>query len=64
MKGNRQVGPVKSSPRVPVSVHTTEHSSALAAFEQWQRESPHASTVGSTEDRTNDHSQCDSPLKN
>ena len=64
MKGNRQVGAVKSSPHIPVSALKTEHSSALAAFEQWQRESPLASTVDRTEDRTTDPGPCDSPLKN
>ena len=64
MKGNRQVGPVKSSPRVLVSAHTTEHLSALAAFEQWQRESPHASPIGSTEDRSADPGEVRSPMKN
>ena len=64
MKGSRQVGPVKSSPRIPVSAHTNEHSSALAAFEQWQRESPHASAIGSTEDRAADPGERNAPLKN
>jgi len=64
MKGHRQVGPVKSSLRIPVSALTTEHSSALAAFEQWQRESPNASAISSTEDHTADPRAGDSPLKN
>jgi hypothetical protein len=50
MKSHRSTGPVKSSPRIPVSTLTTEHLSALEAFERWQRESLRAGAVDSTED--------------
>jgi hypothetical protein len=64
MKGNRSVGQDKSPPRIPVSALTTEHLSAVAAFERWQRESPHPDASDSTEDRTTDPARSDRPLKN
>ena len=62
MKSNRSVGPVdpvKSSLRIPVSTLTTEHLSALEAFERWQRESPRAGAI-TTEERM---TEPDQPLK-
>jgi hypothetical protein len=63
MKSNRSVGhvdPGKSSLRIPVSTLTTDHLSALEAFERWQRESPRAGAV-ITEERT---TEPDQPLRN
>jgi len=64
MKAHRPVGSAKSAPRIPVSALTTEHLSAVAAFERWQRESPHSDTFTSTEDRQNNPAESDQPLKN
>jgi hypothetical protein len=64
MKGNRSVGQTKSPPRFPVSALTTEHLSAVAAFERWQRESPHPDAVTAAGDRTTDPVGADQPLKN
>jgi hypothetical protein len=61
MKSHRSVGPVKSPLRIPVSTLTTEHLSALQAFERWQRESLHAGAVQWTEDSQRD---ADQPVKN
>jgi hypothetical protein len=45
MKSHRQVQPAKSPLRIPpVGAWATDHLSALAAFEQWQRESTRAGT--------------------
>jgi len=63
MKAHRSAGPAKSALRIPVSALTTEHLSAVAAFERWQRESPHSDTFTSTEDRP-DSAESDQPLKN
>jgi hypothetical protein len=48
MKSNRSLGPVKSPRSIPVSTLTTEHLSALEAFERWQRESPRPGTFNAT----------------
>ena len=59
MKSNRSVGPVKQQPlRIPVSTLTTEHLSAVEAFERWQREPPRP---GTATDSTEDPGQ---PVKN
>jgi hypothetical protein len=50
MKSQRLAGPAKSPLRIPVSTLTTEHLSALEAFERWQRESPRSLIVNPTED--------------
>jgi hypothetical protein len=55
MKSHRSAGPVKTPPRIPVSTLTTEHLSALEAFERWQRES--LRTVSSTEHAERDTEQ-------
>jgi hypothetical protein len=60
MKSHRSIDPVKT-PRIPVSTLTTEHLSALEAFERWQRESLRAGTVNSTEGSRRD---VDEPVKN
>ena len=63
MKSNRSVGPVdpvESPLGTPVSTLTTEHLSALEAFQRWQRESPRAAAV-TREERTREPYQ---PLKN
>ena len=52
MKNNRPVGPVKPSARMPVAALNNDHLSALAAFERWQRESPHARTSNQAGDST------------
>jgi hypothetical protein len=62
MKAHRPVGSAKSALRIPVSALTTEHLSAVAAFERWQRESPHSDT--STEDRQTNPTESDQRLKN
>jgi hypothetical protein len=64
VKGNRSVAPTKSPPRLPVSALTTEHLSAVAAFERWQRESSHTDASTSAEDRTADPARTDQTLKN
>ena len=64
VKGNRSVAPTKSPPRLPVSALTTEHLSAVAAFERWQRESSHTDTSTSAEDRTANPARNDQTLKN
>jgi hypothetical protein len=64
VKGNRSVGPTKSPPRLPVSALTTEHLSAVAAFERWQQESQHPDTSSSAEDRRAYPARTDQPLKN
>jgi hypothetical protein len=61
MKSHRSVGPVKSPLRIPVSTLTTEHLSALQAFERWQRESPRSGAVHSTEESERD---ADQPVNN
>jgi hypothetical protein len=64
VKGNRSVGSTKSPPRLPVSALSTEHLSAVAAFERWQQESQHSDTSSSAEDRTADPARTDQTLKN
>jgi len=65
VKCHRAVGQAKSPPpRIPVSALTTEHLSAVAAFERWQRESPHSDTFSSEEDRTADSPERDHSRKN
>jgi hypothetical protein len=49
MKSHRSVSPVKPPLRIPVSTLTTEHLSALEAFERWQREALRSGPVHSTE---------------
>jgi hypothetical protein len=61
MKSNRSVGPVKSPRSIPVSPLTTEHLSALDAFERWQRESPRPGTFNVTADSATAPAQ---PMKN
>ena len=64
MKGSPSIGQTKSPPRLPVSALTTERLSAVAAFEQWQRESPQSDAVSATDDRMTDPARTDQPLKN
>jgi hypothetical protein len=64
VKGNRSIGQTKSPPRLPVSALKTERLSAVAAFEQWQRESPHSDVVTAADDRTTDSARTDPTLKN
>jgi hypothetical protein len=64
VKGNRSIGTTKTPPRFPVSALTTEHLSAVAAFERWQQESSHTDPSSSSEDRTADSDRTDQPLKN
>jgi hypothetical protein len=64
MKGNRSVGVAKSAPCLPVSTLATERLSAVAAFERWQRESPHSDPFSAAQDRTTDPARTDQPLKN
>jgi hypothetical protein len=61
MKSNRSVGPVKSPLSIPVSAVTTEHLSALEAFERWQRESPRPGTFHARPDSA---TAPDQPMKN
>ena len=61
MKSNRSVGPVKSPVTIPVRPLTTEHLSALEAFERWQRESPRPSSFYATRDSA---TAPDQPMKN
>jgi len=64
MKAHRSAGPAKSALRIPVSALTTEHLSAVAAFERWQRESPRSDTFTSTEHGQTAPAESDQPLKN
>jgi hypothetical protein len=64
VKDHRAVGQVKSPPRIPVSALTTEHLSAVAAFERWQRESPHSDAHASRGDRTADSAESSHHRKN
>jgi hypothetical protein len=61
MKANRSIGPVKPQLKVPVSTLTTDHLSALEAFERWQRELPCSGAVNSAQNPTTDSDQ---PLEN
>ena len=61
MKSQRSVGPAKSPLRIPASTLTTEHLSALEAFERWQRESPRPGTFSATPDSA---TAPDQPMKN
>jgi len=63
MKTNR-VGPVKPPARISVAALGTDHLSALAAFERWQRESPHAVASPRAGDAGHDPAPTDEPLKN
>ena len=64
MKSNRPVGPVKPPPRIPSAALSTEHLTALAAFERWQRESPHAHALTSPDGRIANATESDQPSKN
>jgi len=62
MKSQRVAGPAKSPLKIPVSTLTTEHLSALAAFERWQRESLRSLIVNPTGDSS--VTDRDRPAKN
>jgi hypothetical protein len=64
MKSNRPVGPAKPSLRIPVAALSTEHLSALAAFERWQRESPQAEALTPAEERIGNATNADRQAKN
>lgn len=62
MKSHRSVSPVKPPLRIPVSTLTTEHLSALEAFERWQREALRSGLVNATERLLRD--AVDQPVNN
>jgi hypothetical protein len=64
MKSNRPVGPVKAPLRIPVAPLGTEHLSALAAFERWQRESPQADALTPADGRIANATEASQPSKN
>ena len=64
MKNNRPVGPVKPSARMPVAALNHDHLSALAAFERWQRESPHRQALHQAGDSTASVTKTDRHRKN
>jgi hypothetical protein len=64
MKNQRPAGSAKPPARIPVAALNTDHLSALAAFERWQRESPHAGSLVQDRDSNTGPSASIETLKN
>jgi len=64
MKNNRATGPVRTPVRIPVAALSPDHPSSLAAFERWQRESPHAGPLSQADGSSPNPPKPNEPIKN